>query len=95
LRDGCGKLVLVLTSMAIDPVYMELVDFIAIGTTTEKVANFRPSAEAQERVAELLELNRQSRLTEDQAAELNAFVVLEHILSLAKAKARLILADRG
>jgi hypothetical protein len=99
MRSGgetvCDKLVLVLPKSVSEPVYMELVDFIANGTTPETVAAFRPSAEAQQRVSELLERNRESQLTEDETVELEAFVVLEHILRLAKAKARLILAERS
>jgi hypothetical protein len=79
---------------ASEPVYMELVDFVARGSTPEEVANFRPSAEAQKRVAELLERQRESQLTDEETAELNGFVELEHILGLAKAKAQLILATR-
>jgi hypothetical protein len=41
-----------------------------------------------------MERERESQLTEDEAAELNAFVELEQILGLAKAKAQLILATR-
>ena len=40
---------------ASEPVYMELVDFVARGSTAEEVAHFRPSAEARKRVAKLLE----------------------------------------
>jgi hypothetical protein len=79
---------------AAEPVYMELVDFVARGSTPEQVANFRPSREAQERVAELLDRQRDSMLSEQEAAELDGFVQLEHILGLAKAKAQLILASR-
>ena len=53
---------------AIQPVYVELVDFVARGATPEKVAGFRPSPEAQERVAELLERQRDSQLTEEETA---------------------------
>jgi hypothetical protein len=80
---------------AAQPVYMELVEFVARGATAEEVANFRPSADAQRRVTELLERQRQSELTEEEAAELESFVQLEHILGLAKAKAQLILAGRS
>jgi hypothetical protein len=80
---------------AIQPVYMELVDFVARGSTPEEVASFRPSPEAQRRVAELLERQRESKLTVEEAAELDGFVQLEHILGLAKAKAQLILASRS
>jgi len=83
-----------LTMNASVPVYMELVDFVARGATAEEVANFRPSPEAQKRVAELLERQRESELTEEETAELDGFVQLEHILGLARAKAQLILAGR-
>jgi len=33
--------------------YLEIIDFIATGTTSEAVAHFRPSPEAQQKVAEL------------------------------------------
>ena len=80
---------------ATEPVYMELVDFVARGSSAEQVANFRPSPEAQKRVAELLERQRESELTEEETAELDGFVQLEHILGLARAKAQLILATRS
>ena len=80
---------------ALEPVYMELVEFVARGATAEQVANFRPSAEAQKRVAELLDRQRESKLTDEEIAELDGFVQLEPILGLAKAKARMILASRS
>ena len=80
---------------AIQPVYMELVDFVARGSIPEEVASFRTSPEAQRRVAELLERQRESKLTEEETSELDGFVQLEHMLGLAKAKAQLILASRS
>ena len=80
---------------ASDPIYLELVDFVAGGTTPESVANFHPSADAQKRVSELIERERESQLTAEQSAELAHFLELEHILRMAKAKARLILANRS
>jgi len=77
-----------------DPIYLELVDFVAGGTTPEAVINFHPSEKAQERVADLVERNRRSSLTPEERAELDHFLELEHILRLAKAKARSILANR-
>lgn len=81
------------TVNASEPVYMELVDFVARGSTAEEVARFRPSAEAQKRVAELLEKQHESQLTEEETAELDGFIQLEQILGLAKAKAQLILVE--
>jgi hypothetical protein len=83
------------TMNASDPVYLELVDFVAGGTTPEDVIDFHPSAEAQERLAELIERERRSQLTPAETSELSHFLELEHILRMAKAKARLILANRS
>ena len=77
------------------PVYMELVDFVAHGSTVEQVANFRPSSEALRRLDELLDRQRESNLTDEENSELDGYVRLEHILGLAKAKAQLILAGRS
>ena len=65
---------------ASEPVYMELVDFVARGSTAEEVARFRPLVEARKRVAELLEKQHEQQLTEEEMAELDGFVQLEHIL---------------
>ena len=73
---------------ASEPVYMELVDFVARGSTAEEVAKFRPSHEAQQRVAELLAKQRESQLTDEETSELDGFVQIEHILGLARAKAQ-------
>jgi hypothetical protein len=74
------------------PAYLEMIDFIAAGTTPETVVHFRPSPEAQGRVVELIEREKEHALTIDEKAELEHFMELEHILRMAKAKARLILA---
>jgi hypothetical protein len=80
---------------ASDPIYIELIDFVAGGTTPEDVIHFHPSAEAQQRVSELMERERESQLTQEETSELAHFLELEHILRMAKAKARLILANRS
>jgi len=74
------------------PVYFEIVDFIAAGTTPETVIDFRPSAEAQRRVADLIEREKADTLSPEEEAELDHFLELEHILRMAKARARQILS---
>ncbi|MGB7159411.1 MAG: hypothetical protein WBD40_15190 [Tepidisphaeraceae bacterium] len=69
--------------------YDEIVDFIARGTTPDDVASFRPSDEAQQRATELLQRQKAGTLTPDEAAELSHYLELEHIMRLAKARARL------
>jgi hypothetical protein len=74
------------------PAYLEIVDFIA-GSNPQAVAHFRPSDEAQHRVADLIEREKAGALSAEEKAELDHFMELEHILRMAKAKARLILAN--
>ena len=73
------------------PAYFEIIDFIAAGTTSEEVVRFRPSPDAQSRVEDLIERERTTGLSADEKAELDHFMELEHILRMAKAKARHIL----
>ncbi|MBI1790462.1 MAG: hypothetical protein HYR60_23255 [Acidobacteria bacterium] len=77
---------------AATPVYFEIIDFIAAGTTPQAVAQFRPSLGAQQRVAELIEGEKEDVLSLEEKAELDHFMELEHILRMAKAKARQILS---
>jgi hypothetical protein len=78
--------------MASNSVYLEIVDFFASGTTPQMVVDFQPSPGAQARALELLALAKQDRLTPEQESELEHFTELEHILRMAKARARQILA---
>jgi hypothetical protein len=72
---------------------MEIVDFIAGGTTPEMVMNFHPSEAAQSRVSALLTRNSAGALSAEDQAELDHFIELEHILRMAKARARQILSQ--
>jgi hypothetical protein len=64
------------------------VDLFARGASTAEVLAFRPSQETQERVRVLLERNAADELTEEEAAELEHFGELEHLMQLVKARAR-------
>ena len=74
------------------PVYLEIVDFIAAGTTPEAVMDFHPSREAQQRLAILIEREKAGSVSPEEKAELDHFMELEHILRMAKARARYILS---
>ena len=73
------------------PAYLDIIDFIAAGTTPESVARFQPSAEAQQRVAELIDSEKERSLSQEDKSELDHYMELEHILRMAKARARQIL----
>jgi hypothetical protein len=67
--------------------YDEIVDLFARGASPEEIVSFRPSPETQEHVRELLERNSAGELTEDEAAELECFGQLEHLMQLVKIRA--------
>jgi hypothetical protein len=67
--------------------YEEIVDFIAAGTTPEDVISFRPSAAAQERVADLLAREKEGELSPAVRSELDHYLQIEHLMRLAKARA--------
>lgn len=73
--------------------YEELVDFIAAGTTSKDVVAFRPSETTRAHVADLIQRQKTVGLSAEETAELNYFLQLEHILRLAKARARRRLTD--
>jgi len=68
--------------------YEEIIDFIAAGTTPESVLAFRPSQTVQERVAELVERSKDSTISAEDRSELEDYLQLEHIMIMAKARAR-------
>jgi hypothetical protein len=73
--------------MSTPKVYEEVVNFIAAGTTPESVIAFRPSQEAKERVADLVDREKTTGLTPEEKAELDHYVEIEHLMRMAKARA--------
>lgn len=74
-------------------VYDEIIDFIASGTTPDRVVAFQPSQETKDHVSDLLHREKTVGLSTDDAAELTHFLELEHVMRLAKARARKLLAN--
>jgi len=68
--------------------YDEIIDFIAAGTTPESVIAFRPSENLQKRVAELIERSKDGCISPEEQSELQDYLQLEHIMIMAKARAR-------
>lgn len=68
--------------------YEELVDFIASGTNPSSVIAFRPSDSVKDRVRDLIYFEKTRGITEDEKSELDHYMQLEHLMRLAKAKAR-------
>jgi len=79
--------------MAVSPAYKEIIDFIAAGTTPQDLVVFRPSEAAKEQVADLIYREKTTGLTAEETTELNNYLQLEHLMRLAKARARHYLKD--
>ena len=68
--------------------YEEVVEFIAAGTNPGSVIAFHPSETAKRRVADLLLKEKTSAFSSDEKSELDHYMQLEHLMRLAKARAR-------
>ncbi len=66
----------------------EVIEFIAGGTTPQNVVEFRPSEAAKARVESLIKQGKSGGLTDEEKSELEHHTQLEHLMRLAKARAR-------
>lgn len=67
--------------------YQEVIDFIA-SSNPAKVLVFKPSAEAKQRVSDLIEREKSEGLNQAETTELDYYMKLEHLMRMAKIKAR-------
>ena len=74
--------------------YDEIIDFIASGTSLEKVIAFQPSEKMQAQVSSLLFKEKNSTLTQNEKAELDHYSVIEHLMRMAKARAFQLINQR-
>jgi len=70
--------------------YDEIVEFIASGTTPASVAEFQPSQETKDHIADLIHREKTAGLTPEEKSQLDHYLHVEHIMRLAKARARAI-----
>jgi len=75
--------------------YDEIIDLFARGTSPAQILAFRPSQQTQARVRYLLERNKAGTWTEEEAAELERFGEMEHLMQLVKARAYLHAQSRS
>ena len=69
----------------------ELVQFIA-SLGPREVVDFKPSEPARVRVWELIEREKASPLPAEEKSDLDHYLEIEHVMRLAKARARQLLA---
>ncbi len=82
--------------MPVEPLAaLEIARFIARRPTPEQIVAFHPSPAASERAYALIAADRAGTLTEDERAELDQSVYLEHMMRLIKAEAHLMLHQQA
>lgn len=79
--------------MSAERAYEEVIDFIAAGPSSGKLLAFRPSDSAKHRVSELIAKERASTISEEEKAELDHYMQLEHFMRMVKIRARQYLAN--
>jgi hypothetical protein len=79
--------------MSIMRAYEEVIEFIAAGTSPSGVISFQPSEAVKERVADLIHQEKSVGLSAEEKSELDHYLQLEHLMRLAKARARQHISD--
>lgn len=74
-------------------VFEELAQFLA-NLSPRKVIAFKTSKKSQERVGYLLDKNQERGLSVEENKEMEQYMLIEHIVQLAKAKALLRLVKK-
>jgi 16S rRNA A1518/A1519 N6-dimethyltransferase RsmA/KsgA/DIM1 with predicted DNA glycosylase/AP lyase activity len=65
-----------------------LVSTFAVGSTPEGVVAFRPSPTVEKRVVRLVKRSKAESLSAKEQSELEGYLQLEHIMIMARARAR-------
>ncbi len=71
----------------------EVIDFLTSFPKPEAIVAFKPSARLQSRAEYLLQQKRQGALNDEERQELDYFMVIEHLMRMAKARARQRIAE--
>lgn len=66
----------------------EIIAFLSSGASPEEIIQFKPSTDLQNRLSDLLSMAKTRELNPEEKAELDHYLVLEHIMRLAKIHAR-------
>ncbi|ALB39969.1 MULTISPECIES: hypothetical protein [Nostocales] len=75
------------TSITINPAYEEIINFLAAGITSQSLVKFQVSETVKERVSDLIFREKTDGISPEEKSELDHYLILEHLLRLAKARA--------
>jgi hypothetical protein len=72
----------------IEPLFDEILEFLASSPSAEAILNYQPPDVLQERLSALLEKNGTGRLSEEERLELDEFLRMNRLMSRLKLKVR-------
>jgi hypothetical protein len=79
--------------MSVMRAYEEIIEFIAAGTSPTGVISFQPSGAVKERVVDLIRREKSGGISPEEKLEFDHYLQLEHLMRLAKARARQHISD--
>jgi 3-methyladenine DNA glycosylase/8-oxoguanine DNA glycosylase len=71
----------------------EVFKFLCSTPTPEQIIAFKPSDRSEDRLSELLSLNRQGTLAENDRVELDQYLWVNHLMNMLKIRVREKLTD--
>jgi hypothetical protein len=83
------------TEINMNLAYEEIINFLAGGITSQKLIEFQVSETVKERVADLIYREKNNNISADEKSELDHYLMLEHLLRLAKAQADELLKEEA
>lgn len=81
--------------ITINKIYDEIINFLARGITSQSLIEFQVSETVKERVADLIFREKNNNISPDEKSELDHYLMIEHILRLAKARAYEFIEDEA
>lgn len=73
----------------------EVIDFLLSSPTSAQILEFKASEAVQERIAYLLDKNRNVKMTDEENAELDELEQMDHFVTMLKARLRKKLREQA
>jgi len=72
---------------------LEVIDFLVSQPSLDQIVTFKPSDRSEDRLSELLSMNRNGALSNGDRAELDQYLWVNHLMNMLKIRVRQKMAD--
>jgi hypothetical protein len=72
---------------------LEVIDFLVSQPSLDQIVAFKPSDRSEDRLSELLSMNRNGALSDSDRAELDQYLWVNHLMNMLKIRVRQKMAD--